>query len=135
VHRRPARDPFAEGARLAQDLVCPPVAGEHRRQDASCLVGLVDDERVVRHELGERVGDPLEERVDALLREDVVEHLGEPPVRIVTPVRAAGLGPGSASCGDGTESGRRSGPRPEEVVSCSLAFGPKHRLAPVRGAL
>ena len=46
------------------------------------VVGLVDLERVVRHEIGERVGDAVEQRVEALLREDVVEDLRETPVRL-----------------------------------------------------
>ena len=46
------------------------------------LVRLVDVDVLVRDELGERVGDPLEQRVEALLREHVVEDLGQPAVRL-----------------------------------------------------
>ena len=46
------------------------------------LVGLVDRERVVRDQLVERVGDPHEQCVEALLREDFVEDVGKPPIRI-----------------------------------------------------
>jgi hypothetical protein len=37
---------------------------------------------LVRDQLGERVGDPLEQGVEALLREYVVEDLGKAPVRL-----------------------------------------------------
>ena len=46
------------------------------------LVGLVDVERLVGDEVGERVRDAVEQGVEALLREDVVEDLGEAPVRL-----------------------------------------------------
>ena len=46
------------------------------------LVGLVDRERVVRDQVGERVGDAHEQRVEALLGEHLVEHVGEPPIGI-----------------------------------------------------
>ena len=46
------------------------------------LVRLVDRERVVRDEIAERVGDPLEQGVEALLREDVVEDVGEAPIGV-----------------------------------------------------
>ena len=46
------------------------------------LVGLVDVDVLVGDELGERVRDPLEERVEALLGEHLVEDLGEPAVRL-----------------------------------------------------
>ena len=56
------------------------------------LVCLVDRERVVRHELGERVRDPLEQVVQALLGEDVVEDIGELPVGLHERFRAWGFG-------------------------------------------
>ena len=46
------------------------------------LVGLVDHERVVGDQLGERVGDPVEKRIEALFREDLVEDVGEALVRL-----------------------------------------------------
>ena len=46
------------------------------------LVRLVDRERVVRDELADRVGDADEKRVERLLREHLVEDVGEPPVRL-----------------------------------------------------
>ena len=46
------------------------------------LVRLVDVQRLVRDDLGERVGDPDEQRVEALLREQVVEDVREPAVGV-----------------------------------------------------
>ena len=46
------------------------------------LVRLVDRERVVRDQVAERVRDPHEQRVEALLREHLVEHVGKPLVRL-----------------------------------------------------
>jgi hypothetical protein len=39
-------------------------------------------QRFVGHQVAERHRDPVEQRVEALLREDVVEDLREPPVRL-----------------------------------------------------
>ena len=55
----------------------PVVAREDGNEHASRLVGLVDGERVVGDEVGERVRDPVEQRVEALLREDLVEDVRE----------------------------------------------------------
>ncbi len=41
------------------------------------LVGFVDVEGVVGHQLGERAGDAVEQRVEALLGEHVVKDLGQ----------------------------------------------------------
>ena len=79
---RPAGDALAELRAAVHDLLRPLVAREHRDEHGLRLVGLVDAERVVRDELGERVGDSLEQGVQALLREDVVEDVGEPAVRL-----------------------------------------------------
>src|SRR5581483_10039847 len=45
------------------------------------LVRLVDRQRVVRDQVAERVGDPDEQRVEALLGQHLVEDVGEPAVR------------------------------------------------------
>jgi hypothetical protein len=62
------------------------VAGEHGNQEPAGLVDLEDRQRVVRGQLGKRVRDPFEDGVQALLGEDVVEDVGEPPVRLDAPV-------------------------------------------------
>ena len=82
MHDRPAGDPLAEGERLAHDLVCPLASREDRDQLTLGLVGLVDVHVLVRDELGECVCDAREERGRAFLGEDVVEDLGQPPVRL-----------------------------------------------------
>ena len=58
------------------------VAHGRRTSETLRLVALVQVERLVRHEVGERVGDPVEESLEALLREHVVEDVGEPTVRL-----------------------------------------------------
>ena len=82
VERSPAGDALAKVARAFQDLVGPLVAREHGCEHGLRLVGLVDRERVVGDELGECVGDPLEQVVEAVLGEDLVEHVRELPVRL-----------------------------------------------------
>jgi hypothetical protein len=72
----------SEGAFVGQDLVRPLVARPHRDEQATRLVRLVDRQRVVRNQVGERVGDAVEQRVEALLAEDVVEHVRQAPVRL-----------------------------------------------------
>ncbi|TMM14781.1 MAG: hypothetical protein E6F98_03355 [Actinobacteria bacterium] len=67
---------------LAHDLVGPVVPREHRVEDPLCLVRLVDRHRLVWDEVGERVGDAHEQRVEALLGEDLVEDVRQPPVRL-----------------------------------------------------
>ena len=79
---RPAGDPFAERERLAHHLVGPLVRAQHGAQLAGGLVGLVDLDVLVRDELRQRVRDALEQRVEALLGQDVVEDLREPPIRL-----------------------------------------------------
>src|SRR6187549_675642 len=46
------------------------------------LVGLEDAQRVVGDQVGERVGDPVEQRVETVLGKDVVEDVSEPAIRI-----------------------------------------------------
>jgi len=94
VKRCPAGDALAEVGAAVHDLLGPLVAGEHGDEDGLCLVGLVDRERVVRDELGERVRDPLEQVVEAVLRENVVEDVGQLPVRLDEGLRARGFGDG-----------------------------------------
>jgi len=77
---RPAGDALAEVGAAVHDLLGPLVAREHRHELCLRVVGLVDRECVVRDELGERVRDPLEQVVEAVLREDVVEDVRELPV-------------------------------------------------------
>ena len=69
-----------ERTAVRENLVRPLVARPHRKQDASQLVGFVDRQRVMWDELGECVGDPVEQRVEALLCEHVVEDVRETPV-------------------------------------------------------
>ena len=57
---------------------------------AAPLVGLVDVQRLVGHEIGERLGDALQERVERLLREHLVEHLGQTAVRLDERLGSAG---------------------------------------------
>ena len=87
VHNRPARDALPEGGARAHDLVLPLGARKHGDQLVARVVGLVDLERVVRDEVVERVGDAVEQRVEALLGEHVVEDLGQPPVRLDQRIR------------------------------------------------
>jgi len=82
VAGRPAGHALVETDARPHDLVRVLVADDHRDEQALRLVGLVDGEVVVRNEVGERVGDAHEERVEALLGEHLVEHVGEPPVRL-----------------------------------------------------
>ena len=76
----PAGDALVEREGRVHDLFLPLAAGEHRLEHALRLVGFVDVDRLVRHQLRERVRDPLEQCGRALLGEDVVEDLGEAPV-------------------------------------------------------
>ncbi len=82
VARRPAGDALVEADGRAHDLVGVLIADEHRRQEPLRLVRLVDRQRVVRNQLRQRVGDADEQRVEAQLCEHLVEHVGEPPIRL-----------------------------------------------------
>ena len=79
---RPAGDPLAELDPLAEDLLGPGAAREDRDELAALLVRLVDMQILVRHEVRERVRDAVEQHLVALLGEHVVEHRGQPAVRI-----------------------------------------------------
>ena len=78
----PARDALAEREALAHHLVGPLRPGEHGDQLAGRLVGLVDLDVLVGDELCQRVRDALEQRVEALLGQDVVEDLRQPAIRL-----------------------------------------------------
>jgi len=73
----PTRDAVPERRRRVHDLCRPLAAREDGDQTLPRIVGLVDDELLVGDELAQRVGDPLEEGIETLLREDLVEHVGE----------------------------------------------------------
>ena len=92
MERGPAGDALPEAALAAHDLVRPLVASEHGRERQLGLVRLVDRERVVGHELAQRVGDSLQQVVDAVLGEDLVEDVRELAVRLDEPVRAGAAG-------------------------------------------
>ncbi len=76
----PARQSGSERAPSAEDLLRPAVTGHDGHEHPLGLLGPVDREGVVRNEVCKRVGDPVEQRVEALLREHVVEHLREPAI-------------------------------------------------------
>ena len=84
--------PSPNGKRSLQDLVRVLAAHERRHELALRLVGLVDVQRLVRDDLGERVGDPHEQRVEALLGEQVVEDVREPAVGVDRRVAAGRQG-------------------------------------------
>ena len=91
IQRRPARDPLAVGDPRAEDLLGPAVACVDGDELARRLLRLVDGQRVVRDELGQRGRDLLEQRVQLLLGEELVEDVGEALVRL-DPARARGRG-------------------------------------------
>src|SRR5262249_29738753 len=72
--------PLAQPRLRLEDLLLPVAAPEHRHEHLLRLVGLVDAKLVVRDEVAQRVRDPAQQRLDVLLREDVVEDLGQPPI-------------------------------------------------------
>ena len=79
----PAGDPLSEAERLVGEHFVRIVApGKHAAELASGLVRFVEGEIVVRNQLTDRVGDPLEQGVERLLREHVMEHVGETAVRL-----------------------------------------------------
>ena len=80
--RRPAGDAFREADRGAHDLVRVHVPDQHRLQNPLRLVGFVDGQRVERDQIADRARDAHQKSVEALLREDLVEHVREPPVRL-----------------------------------------------------
>ena len=91
VQRGPARDALAELRAAFHDLLRPLVPREDRSQETLGLVRLVDRQRVVRDELCERVRDPVEQVVEALLGEDVVEDVSELAIRLDERLRARGF--------------------------------------------
>ena len=80
---RPAGDPDAVRERLVGEHLLRVVAGGvHGLQLALRLVRLVEGDVVVRDQLADRVGDPLEQVVERLLREQLVEDVRELAVRL-----------------------------------------------------
>ncbi len=79
---RPARDPDAEREGVVEDLVGVVAADEGGDEVTLRLVRLIDVQRLVGDDLVERVSDPDEQRVEALLGEQVVEDVGEAPVGV-----------------------------------------------------
>jgi hypothetical protein len=88
----PAGDPLSERDGIRKDLVRPLVAGENRPQDPLEVVGRVDRQRVVRDEIGERVRDPLEQPIQALLGKHVVEDIRQTAVRLGKRLLAGRIG-------------------------------------------
>ncbi len=103
VRDSPAGDALPEAERLVGDHLLGVVAArEDAPEPRGCLVGLVEGEVVVGDELVERVRDPLQQRVERLLGEDVVKDVGKPPVRVEERECLRGLGdrcPGRAPGG------------------------------------
>ena len=95
------------------------------------LVCLVDRERVVRHQLGERVRDPVEQVVQALLGEDVVEDVGELAVGLDERFRAWGFG----VAGTGVQGSRRGHSRGEVTHGHSLLAFSLPKGSPGKGNL
>ena len=60
----PAGDPLPERAGVVHHLLGPAVPGDHRVQEPAMLVRLVDRQGVVRNDLRQRIGDPLQQRVE-----------------------------------------------------------------------
>ena len=87
-HRRPLRDrpagqPLIELGPVVHDLfLVLGRAGEDRHELTARLVGLVDVERLVRHQIRERHRDAIEQGVEALLRHHLMKDLGQPTVRL-----------------------------------------------------
>jgi hypothetical protein len=77
---RPAGDAASELAPALHDLRGKGVARKDRDKSLLGLVGLVDRQRVVGDDLGKRVGNALEERVEALLGQHFMEDVGKSPV-------------------------------------------------------
>ncbi len=71
-----------ENGLVGQHLVCVLATGEDAAELAGGLVGLVEREIVVGDQLADGVRDALEQRVERLLGEHVVEHVGQPAVRL-----------------------------------------------------
>ena len=78
----PAGQADAERTLVGQDLVRPFVTRPDWDQKPARLVGFVNRQRVVGDQVREGICNPVEQRVEALLAEDVVEDVGEAPVRL-----------------------------------------------------
>ena len=78
----PTRQAGPEWAGVREDLLRPFVPRPDRGEQPARLVGLVDRERIVRDEVRQRIGDAVEERVQALLGQDLVEHVGQATIRL-----------------------------------------------------
>ena len=86
----PAGDPLAETWATPHDLFLVDLRARlQRHEHAPVLVRLVDVQRLVRHQVAEGDGDPLEQGVEALLGEHLVEHFGEAAVRLDECLRAS----------------------------------------------
>ena len=87
---RPAGDPLAEHDAVAEHLLLPLSPREHGYELLRLQIRLVDVQILVRHELGQRLRDTVDERLGALLGEDVVEHCRQPAVRLDERLGACG---------------------------------------------
>ena len=83
-------------------------AGKDAPQLRGGLVRLVDGEVVVRNELAEGVGNPLEQCVERLLRENLVKHVGEAAIRVEERECLSGI---ARSASDGLGGKHRGGDR------------------------
>ena len=80
---RPAGDPHAERERLVREhLLGVDSARVHGAERLVDLVRLVERDVVVRDQVADGARDTFEQRVEALLRENLVEDVGQTPVRL-----------------------------------------------------
>ena len=92
VRDRPAGEPLVVGGPVVHDLfLVLRRAREHGHELAAGVVGLVDVQRPVGHQVGERGSDAIEQGVEALLRHHLVEHLREAPVGLDERLRASAV--------------------------------------------
>jgi hypothetical protein len=113
----PARDPVSERGTGPEDLVGPLRPDVHRHEQLADIVSLVDVKRVVRDERADGVGDSLEQRIQALNREHLVEHVREAAIgrdERLCADEALGLGRNEPNL-------RRASPRAGGRVPCSGA--------------
>jgi hypothetical protein len=82
VDDRPAGDSLAEGRTGIEDLLRPLAAHVHGYESPVCLVRLVDMQRLVRDQVCERIPDVVQERLERLLRKQVVEDIRQPAVGV-----------------------------------------------------
>jgi hypothetical protein len=76
--------PLAECNLRGLDLGCQGVAYNQWYQHLVFVIGLVDRDRVTVDDLAESVGDPVQERVGAMLGEDVFEDIRQPAIALCT---------------------------------------------------